>query len=179
MRRISVRIGLPLLALTLLAAPAAAEIYHLKLHNGAVLDTLYPPQPASWDANVLLVLSDAGNWIGISKNDVESITNETQVRGYGIPINTTTVAIGWAPNDLAEQAPAAQQGQAAGQQAALQVLQRIYQEQQKQEHYTVQQGVQSEQAQGIPPSLISPYRSPVPQVPASMPTPVPLSMPPG
>jgi hypothetical protein len=96
----------------------------------------------------VLVLSDVGNWIGIDQRQIDRVDTETQIRGFGVAINNTTIAIGWAPNDAPEQQ------QQAPTSAADQAMQQMLQMQQAQAHYTVQQGVSSEQTSGIPPSLI-------------------------
>jgi hypothetical protein len=144
-------------ALVLLAAPAAADVFHIKLRNGTLIDSLYQPQQASWDPNLVLVLTDVGNWIGIDQREVESVDSESHIRGFGVAINNTTIAIGWAPNDLPD--AAAQNPQTAAQLAAAQALQSLYQQEQAKAHYTIQQGVSTDQTQGIPGSLIPTYGS--------------------
>jgi hypothetical protein len=158
-------IGLAALA----ASPVQAEVYHVKLKNGTTIDTAYQPQQAPWEPNVVVLLTDAGNWVGVQQKDVDSVQTESQIRGYGIALNFNTVAIGWAPNDAVE--PSAQNAQSA----TLQALQNIYQQQQAESHYTVPQFVNAEQTQGIPASFIGGGR--LPQVPVPPPAPIPLSMP--
>jgi hypothetical protein len=148
MSRRMARVFLSLLVLAITAFPAAAEVYHIRLHNGSVFDTTVQPEQSSWDPNVVLVLSDVGNWIGLDQRDIDRVDTESQVRGFGIAINNTTIAIGWAPNDAAEAQP---QGPTS---AADQAMQQMLQMQQAAAHYTVQQGVSAEQTQGIPPSLV-------------------------
>jgi hypothetical protein len=157
--------------MALIPVPAQAEVFHVKLHSGSTIDTLYQPQQASWDANVVLLLSDAGNWIGIDQKDVESVQSESQMRGFGIALNFNTIAIGWAPNDAVD--PAAMQSNP--QAATMQALQNIYQQQQAQAHYTVPQFVSTEQTTGIPASFIGGGR--IPQVPVPMAPPIPVPMP--
>ena len=157
--------GLAILA----ANPAQAEVYHVKLKNGTTIDTAYQPQQAPWEPNIVVLLTDAGNWIGIQQKDVDSVQTESEIRGFGLALNFNTVAIGWAPNDAAE--PTAPTAQSATQQA----LQNIYQQQQSESHYTIPQFVNAEQTQGIPASFIGGGR--VPQVPTPAPAPVPVAVP--
>jgi hypothetical protein len=161
---------LALLALVVVtASPALAEVYHVKLRNGATIDTAYQPQQASWDANLVVLLSDAGNWVGLRQQDIESVITESQARGtFGVSLNFNTVAIGWAPNDAPE--PSAQSAQSA----TLQALQQIYQQQQAQSHYSVPQFVNTDQTVGIPARFVGATGSVPPQVPLALP---PISVP--
>jgi hypothetical protein len=152
------------------AAPAQAEVYHVKLRNGATIDTLYQPQQASYDPNVVILLSDAGNWIGLDQRTIESVETESQIHGFGIALNFNTIAIGWAPNDAIDPATL----QANPQAATLQALQNMYQQQQEQAHYTVPQFVSTDETAGIPArlvggGLIPGMQAPVPQLPMQLP----------
>jgi hypothetical protein len=149
------------------ALPAAAEVYHLKLRNGSVIDTAYQPQQAAWDPALVVFLTDAGNWVGLPQKDVESVQTESQVRGYGVALNFNTIAIGWAPNDLPEETAASAQA------AALQTLQNINQRQEQQSHYTIPQFVSTDQTQGIPARFVGI----VPGLPAALPQPMPVPVP--
>jgi hypothetical protein len=146
----------------LLAGPATAEIFYVKLTNGATIETRYQPQQSSWDAGTVLILSEVGNWIGLAQKDIDSVTSDTEVSGFGVAINTTTVAIGWAPNDnIDPNAPEsadqqAKNGANPAQQQTAQALQGLLQQREAQSKYTIQQGVQTEQTQGIPAGLINP-----------------------
>lgn len=132
------------------ARPADAAVYHVTLNNGSVIDTLYEPQEASWDHGMVLVLTDAGNWMGVRKADLASVVSESATRGFGIVINATTVSLGDAPNDLP--VPSKDAGS-----STQQVLQSLMQQQMPRPNYTIEQGVQTEDTQGIPSSFISPY----------------------
>lgn len=132
------------------ARPAGAAVYHVTLTNGSVIDSLYEPQEASWDHGMVLVLTDAGNWIGVEKAELATVAAENATRGFGVVINATTISLGDAPNDL----PVANKDVGSANQ---QVLQNLLQQQQPKPNYTIQQGVQTEDTQGIPSSFISPY----------------------
>lgn len=88
-------------ALVLLSAlPATAVVFTIHLKNGNSFETRYRPQIASWDENTVLMITNVGNRIALMKSDVEEITADTQLQGYGTVIDTTTIALGLAPNDL-------------------------------------------------------------------------------
>lgn len=87
------------LALVVAVAPAAAEIYTVKLANGNEFDTQYRPKEAGWDSDVILLLSDVGNWIAVERADIVEVEVATEREGFGKVIDTHTVALGWAPND--------------------------------------------------------------------------------
>jgi hypothetical protein len=95
----------------LVALPALAETYTLTLKNGNTFLTRYQPQDASWDAEKLVFLDEFGNQIALAKSDVDTLTTEFESRGFGHVLNSTTVAIGWAPNDAID--PDSDEGKAA------------------------------------------------------------------
>ncbi len=161
------------LSVVLLAAalPAGASVFHVALTNGSVIDSLYEPQEASWDHGMVLVLTDAGNWIGVHKDEIANVASENATRGFGIVINATTISLGEAPNDLPT--PGKDVG-SANQQA----LQSLLEQQQPRPNYTIQQGVQSEATQGIPSSFISPYSQGPTITPVIVPPATPPSTPP-
>jgi len=168
-------LGLALLAATATATPAGAEVFHVKLRNGTTIDTLYKPQQATFDPNVVILLSDAGNWIGIDQRQIEGVSNDSEIHGFGVALNFNTIAIGWAPNDLPE--PSAPTAQSAAQQA----LQNLYRQQQAQEHYTIPQFVSTEQTAGIPARLVGGAVLPgvAAPPPALVPLPAGATSPPG
>jgi len=167
--RTTLPIALLLLLAVLAATPAQAVIYHVALKNGTTIDTLYEPQEASWDHGMVLVLTDVGNWMGVEKANLASVTSDNATRGFGIAINATTISLGDAPNDLPE---VPKDVNATGLQALQSILQ---QQQQEKPSYTIQQGVQTEDTQGIPASLISPSGSSGPSAiaPIIVPPPTP------
>lgn len=138
----------PLLpALAILAVPAGAEIYTITLTNGSVIETAQQPQEASWDSGLVLFLTDVGNWVGVSRAEIESVRSETQRKGYGIRISDSTVAIGWAPNDLPIEEDAQGRG---GADRVGQALDRIVSKQEQDSQYSINQFVEPEQSQGMP-----------------------------
>jgi hypothetical protein len=137
----------PLLLVLLLPVPAGAEVYSVTLTNGAVFESAQQPQEAPWDPNVILLLTDVGNWIGISRTEIESVQSADPTRGFGVRINDSAIALGWSPNDApVEEANGAPTGadRLAG------ALERALAAQQDQSRYSVNQFVEPEEAQGIP-----------------------------
>ena len=100
MKRLARSLGVAVLTTLVLAAlPAAAELYSVKLVGGTSFLTRYEPEPASWDPETIVFLSDVGNWVALPKADVESVTAQSEGRGFGRRINVTTLVIGWTAND--------------------------------------------------------------------------------
>lgn len=87
-------------ALALVALPALAETYTLRLANGTTMESNYPPREAEWDPETILVLGDAGNWVGIERSHLERIEIATELEGRGQLIDATTIFIGFMANDL-------------------------------------------------------------------------------
>lgn len=147
MSRSLARVWPMLPTLALLAVPAGAEIYTITLTNGTVVETAQQPQEATWDSNLVLFLSDVGNWIGVSKAEIESVRSESQRKGYGIRISDSTIAIGWAPNDL----PTEEEAQGGtGADRVGQALDRIVGMQEQDRQYSIDQFVEPESTQGMP-----------------------------
>jgi len=89
-----------LAALMLFAiTPAMAEVFRVQLKNGNQFTTRYQPKVAEWDESKVVLLTDVGNRITLLKDDIADITADSQVKGFGTVINTTTIVLGWAPND--------------------------------------------------------------------------------
>jgi hypothetical protein len=160
---------LALSSLVALVAPAGAEIFRVTLNNGQTFDTSYQPQEASWDPSMVLVLDDVGNWIGVSKADVQQVATVNETGSYGVMISKNTFEIGISANDAEAEPDAAMlaanggvpgQGQAGatGADAArLQLLQAEVQQQQAEmqrrqaeQNYSVKQFVEPGKTQGIP-----------------------------
>ena len=138
MIRIPTGKALFLLALAaLLAAPAAmADVYHVRLSNGETFDSRHPPEEAAWDVNTILLHSETGNWIGVARSSIVRVESETEVRGYGRRLDSTTIYMGHTAN--AAPVPGAE----GEQDPTLGLLQRIYEQQPQQQDYTIQQFVE-------------------------------------
>ncbi len=92
----------------LVALPADAVVFTVKLKNGGLIETRYQPAVADWDESKILLVTAVGNRISLSLGDVDTISVDTEVKGYGTVIDTTTIIIGIAPND--RPVPGQQQG---------------------------------------------------------------------
>jgi hypothetical protein len=135
-----------LLALALLALPAYAEVFHVTLKNGTVIETANRPQQANWDANMVLLLTDMGNWVGFPKDDIAGVREDDPIQGFGIRINAKVVALGVSPNDL----PEGKGGKDDPNQRFLDMANRMLDMADQQQRYSVQQFVEPNQTQGIP-----------------------------
>lgn len=148
------------------ATPAVAEVYTVTLTNGNVLETQYQPQEAAFDKNLVLLMSDVGNWIGVRSDEIESVVADAESSGFGKVISKNTVLLGWSANDAADPATQA----AAEADPAVQAMQDLYRLRQEQQNYTIKQFVSPNETQGIPASLVGTYSGPsqipMPQAPA-------------
>lgn len=126
--------------------PALADVFEITLTNGSKFTSRYRPQVTDWDENKVLVHTETGNRINLRIEDIQSVTVDTEVKGYGRVINTTTIELGVAPNDA--EIP----GQAEELDPAEKLL-RYLQQQDNQpapEPFTVQQFVEPNSSGGIP-----------------------------
>jgi len=153
-----------LLALPLLALPAAAEVYTVTLTNGSVLETAYQPQEAAFDKDMVLLMTDVGNWIGVRKDEIESVRSDAELGGYGKVIEKNTILLGWSANDAAnpdeEEGEEGQGRRDPALAATAQALQALTQQRQAEQNYTIKQFVRPEDTQGIPARMIGPYSPP-------------------
>lgn len=156
------RRSLSLIALlALVPAGASAEVFTVTLTNGSVLETQYQPQEASFDKDMVLLMTDVGNWVGVRRDEIASVVSDAELSGFGKVIGKNTVMLGWSANDAADpNAQTADGKQDPGISLAAQALQNLYQQRQEQQNYTVQQFVQPNQTQGIPTNLVGVATSP-------------------
>lgn len=147
--------------LALVPAGASAEVFTVTLTNGSVLETQYQPQEASFDKDMVLLMTEVGNWIGVRRDEIESVVSDAELSGFGQVIGKNTVMLGWSANDAADPNAQAADGKTdPGLSLAAQALQNLYQQRQEQQNYTVQQFVQPNQTQGIPTNLVGVATSP-------------------
>ena len=132
-----------------IAGPAMAEVYTVKLNNGYSFDSRYRPREAAWDKSQVMMLTETGNWIALSKSDIETVVVETEEKGYGTVIDTNTISLGWAPNDLSQ--PGAEQESGDPTTRLLNYLQAA---DQPAAPYSVEQFVEPSDATGIPLSMV-------------------------
>ena len=79
--------------------PMMAEVFRVQLKNGNQFTTRYQPKIAEWDENKVVFLTDVANRITLHLDDIADITADSQMKGFCTVINTTTIVLGWAPND--------------------------------------------------------------------------------
>jgi hypothetical protein len=140
--------------LTAAALPAAAGDWVVALHNGTEFVSRYQPEEASWDPDLVLLMTADGNTIGLSRADIASVTSDIESRGFGTVIDDKTISLGWAPNDLPDP-EAAQAGN--GLSPEMQILQQMIAAQsQPQQPVTVQQFVDPSFAGGGIPAFGTP-----------------------
>lgn len=94
-------VALLLVCGSLTLAPAGAELFTVALTNGATFDTRYQPRRAAWDAEMIEFVTDTGLWVAMPRGLVSEVRAVAETKGFGKVINTTTVDLGYAPNDLA------------------------------------------------------------------------------
>jgi hypothetical protein len=162
-----VRVLVCALAVVVAAAPLAAS-YKIHLTNGNSFETRYEPEDASYDSSKVVLLDETGLLITIQKSEIESIQSDFEAKGYGRMIDTTTMELGWAPNDAAEEGAAGPTDPLAQVQQALQG---------QQQTTTYEQFVEPGATQGMPGNWVGgSFSSPQPVV---VPVPVPVSAPAG
>lgn len=171
MSRSRARVWLSVLALSLLAVPASAALFRVTLNNGTVIETAYQPQEASWDPDMVLLLTDAGNWIGLPEADVRSVEEDMQSTGYSIRLGKNTYELGLSANDVADPmayALAVGEGGDGTADPRLLMMQRMLEQQQaeiqarqQQQSYSIQQFVEPGQTMGIPSGFTGPINSPL------------------
>ncbi len=97
-------IGLRLIVVMLLGVAATATIYAdsytVTMTNGTSFETRYKPVPAEGDDNIVLLNTDRGNWIGLRVDEIADIASHAESTGFGYQLNTTTLFVGWMPNDV-------------------------------------------------------------------------------
>jgi hypothetical protein len=111
MRRATLCFALFALLSVALTAGAGAAVYTVTLANGTTFDTRYQPEFASWDPEKVIFLTEFGNRIALPAAEIQGVTVDTETKGYGMQINNTTMALGWAPNDMLD--PNSDEGKAA------------------------------------------------------------------
>jgi hypothetical protein len=104
-------LSLAVAASLLLALPAAAEVYTIRLSNGSVFESRYQPKQASWDPTQVTFIDETGLEISLPQSLISDVTAQSETKGYGRVLDTATVDLGFMPNDL-DQSQQAMQAQA-------------------------------------------------------------------
>ncbi len=106
-RRTARSTALRLTVLALLAVAAAATVhadyYTVTLTNGTSFQTRYKPVPAEWDDNVMMISTDRGNWVGLLADEIADVTSHAEATGFGYQLDTTTLFVGWSPNEAMQE----------------------------------------------------------------------------
>lgn len=87
------------LGLMLIATVVSAGTYTVTLNNGTSFVTRYKPVDADWDENVVMLSTDRGNWIALNKDEIADTVSDVESTGFGYQVDTTTVFVGWSPNE--------------------------------------------------------------------------------
>jgi hypothetical protein len=140
------RVGPVLVVLALFAVPAMADVYFVTLTNGTVIETARQPQQASWDPNMVLLLTEVGNWVGFPKEDVKNVRSEDPTQGFGIRISDKAIALGRAPNDLPGEKTKAEQAA----DRYLEYANRLLDLAEQRANYSVRQFAEPNSSQGQP-----------------------------
>jgi hypothetical protein len=96
-RRTILAIALVTIVATL---PAAAEVFTVTLANGGIFESRYQPLQNATDEGKIQLLTETGLWISLLKEQVTSVTSETESRGFGTVIDSQTISLGWDPTSL-------------------------------------------------------------------------------
>ncbi|MEM9290774.1 MAG: hypothetical protein AAGD01_03750 [Acidobacteriota bacterium] len=92
-------LGLAVLGLVVPADSVSAAEFTVTLKNGAKITSHKQPYESSWDENVIMVITETGNWIGLHKEGIESLRARIEEQGFGMILDEKTVQIGFLPND--------------------------------------------------------------------------------
>ena len=87
------------LVLAMVGTTAYAAIFTVTLSNGTSFETRYRPVQSEWDENMVMIMTDKGNWIALAKSEVVGVESQAEAKGYGYQLNTSTFFLGWTPND--------------------------------------------------------------------------------
>jgi hypothetical protein len=83
----------------LLPIAATADAFTVTLDNGNTLTSRYQPKLSMPDETKVMLLTDTGNWVSFPRERVVGVTSKAELSGFGRVINTTTIALGFAPNE--------------------------------------------------------------------------------
>lgn len=100
LQTVSLRVLLVVALLAAFAASAGAVVFTVTLANGTTFETRERPVVAEWDENTVMLRTDQGNWIGLSKDDVADITSEAESSGFGFQVDSSTLFVGFTPGDI-------------------------------------------------------------------------------
>ncbi|MEM8998548.1 MAG: hypothetical protein AAGF23_27425, partial [Acidobacteriota bacterium] len=87
----------------LTAGSSFASSFTVTLANGTSMQTRYRPVLADWDETVALIRTDQGNWIALAKEEIVDVASQAEISGFGYQVDTSTLFLGWSPNDLLDE----------------------------------------------------------------------------
>lgn len=120
MRKQSLAVLVALVVASLSGGAASAESYTVTMKSGNAFLSRYRPRVASWDAGKIVLLTEFGNQIALRKDEIASVTADSEDRGFGRVIDNTTLELGMTANDAPDPAaptdPASALAAALGQQ---------------------------------------------------------------
>ncbi|MEO1086779.1 MAG: hypothetical protein AAFY88_21305 [Acidobacteriota bacterium] len=100
----------------LTAGSSLASSFTVTLANGTSLQTRYRPVVADWDDTIALIRTDQGNWIALAKDEIVDVASQAEISGFGYQVDTSTLFLGWSPNDLLDEGDEdGEDGKAGGQ----------------------------------------------------------------
>lgn len=141
MGRLAALSCLVLLACALLAVPAAdAATYIVTLDNGNTFESRFQPSEASWDPDMVMLMTEHGNWIGLEKANIREVTTDIESAGFGTVIDSKTISLGVLANDRPEPTE--------GEPSNRELIQEFLANQPPPQDYSVEQFVDPSQAGG-------------------------------
>ena len=85
------------------AGAASAGTFTVTLTNGTTFETRYRPVTADWDEDLVLLATDRGNRIALRKDEIAAVVSSVEESGFGYQVDTTTLYLGWSPQDQLEE----------------------------------------------------------------------------
>lgn len=85
--------------LGILAGTVSGQTFTVTLENGSSFETRYRPVPSGFDPEIVLIITDRGNWIGLREADIVDVSSQVERSGFGYQVDTSTIFVGWTPND--------------------------------------------------------------------------------
>ena len=82
------------------ALPAAGEVYTIRLTTGGTFESRYQPKQPAWDTTLVTFIDETGTEIALPQALIAEVTAQSETKGYGRVLDTTTVDLGFMPNDL-------------------------------------------------------------------------------
>ena len=125
--------------LLLLPMAVVAETFTVTLDDGSSFLSRYQPQISPSDESKVMLLTENGNWIALPADRVSGVTTNTESRGFGHVIDTTTISLGFSPNEYTGQDEGAVDPTAR-------LLQYLSDRDARQQDYSVEQFVDTESA---------------------------------